>query len=177
MCSRILLQTPRHVTGAGGCNLPLSHMSAPVTLLLANGVNVDAPTVAVHHTRQTALGSRTHHLHRPASFVCANVWTAFLRRSWRSRRKRRNSKHLGESDRRIALEERYCDGSSHLQVLRRFFARPGLSFSRYPPLPQIGMRNMYARLCAQKERGLLWLISSLACFSLIDTPTIQPSFR
>lgn len=94
MCSRILLQTPRHVTGAGGCNLPLSHMSAPVTLLLANGVNVDAPTVAVHHTRQTALGSRTHHLHRPASFVCANVWTAFLRRSWRSRRKRRNSKHL-----------------------------------------------------------------------------------
>jgi len=50
MCSRILLQTPRHVTGAGGCNLPLSHMSAPVTLLLASGVNVDAPTVAVHHT-------------------------------------------------------------------------------------------------------------------------------
>lgn len=31
-----------------------------------------------------------------------------------------------ESDRRIALEERYCDGSSHLQVLRRFL--PDLAF-------------------------------------------------
>lgn len=31
-----------------------------------------------------------------------------------------------ESDRRIALEERHCDGSSHLQVLRRFL--PDLAF-------------------------------------------------
>lgn len=70
---------------------PPPHVSLSHTVILINGVNVDA-FVSTSTTRQTAFKAQ----HSLASFVMSclrtRIQTAFLRRSWRSFRKRRNSR-------------------------------------------------------------------------------------
>lgn len=152
MCSRILLQTPRHVTGAGGCNLPLSHMPAPVTPFACQRCERERPHCCwpPHDRRPWGRAFITCIVQ---SRLCAQTSGPRSGADPGDHAERGGTPNTLESDRRNGLEERHCDRSSHLQVLRRFCQTWPFFLSIPPASANRNAKFVCALVCAQRSEA------------------------
>jgi hypothetical protein len=166
----ISLQTPRDVTGAGGCNLP--RMSASVTLPCYQRCERGHPRLntVVYHTTDSLQGATTTRVVH-FSRVCAH---ASRPRSCADPGDRLKEGELQTHLERIeenGLEDSICDENPRICRFRGVLA---LSLSRYPRFRKSECEFCMRTACVRKRRegGLFVADKLLACFPLYLIPPL-----